>query len=97
MLHTSYQGRLNTFVQEMSINPIKIQNDRLADELLDQDYKFRRSKFISLNKSIETTTMRQSFMDFGTSFKSHLQRIESIAKDNSLRDPHPSLLSICSS
>jgi hypothetical protein len=49
-MQDNYKGRLSVFIKEMQDDPVIIDNDRLAEEPIDADYRFRRSKAYAIDK-----------------------------------------------
>ena len=58
-MNDGYKGRLSVFVKEMQEDPVILSNDRLADETVDQEYRFRRNKAFVLDKSLRSSVDHQ--------------------------------------
>ena len=64
LMSQKYKGRISAFVREIAEDPktIQVNNDRLVKEVIDNDYRFKRSLGHSINYKIKSKEkLRKSF------------------------------------
>ena len=64
----NYDNRLDKFVTEMMQDPIKINNDKIANEFTDPDYKFYRNKMLAEDEMAKT----RNSVDFAKTNTTHM-------------------------